>query len=392
MASNVDFTLRLPLNVGRDPPSSSGPTTNLQSKISTLLLSSALTSVDRANFPPRVKSFFESPLCDVITRIWKAIFDAISSFFSPIWENLFGIRISTTYPETNQNFSKEALKKIYWGLGKENKWLESIDGRYHHLNDKYCFDKGTHGGMIEPGFIGSIEKTYTFVENFLNLKVNADWYLLLHKHTAAHFKGAENGTLMGQEKVGVFRDRDDFIHCVLTGIYEVTPEAMVEFRALDRALKNEFGVDYGLGEMTYTDATRRSIQLTYKPMSRDQVRRIFNKFLDEFYREVERATSFDEKLWAIARFQQRLEWLHPVRDGTSRTSTILMNKLLTDYGFHPVILEYPHVSSSYGLARWKQYLQNGLIKWEQERDRFNSMTVSSISHSEIKVTFPGSIS
>ena len=35
--------------------------------------------------------------------------------------------------------------------------------------------------------------------------------ICFHRHTAAHFRGAANGTLMGQEKVGVFRDRDDEI-------------------------------------------------------------------------------------------------------------------------------------------------------------------------------------
>ncbi len=277
------------------------------------------------------------------------------------------------YPVISKNLSQEALKKAYWGLGPANKWMELIDGVYHHLG-MYAFDRGSHGGAVEPGFIHSMEESCIFTQDFLNAKIDADWYLLLHKHTCAHFNGGP-AVLMGQEKVGVFRDSDDQIACNLNpSHYQVTPEARAEFQALDQELKREFGDSYGLGEMTFTDAAQTSTQLRYKAMSRAQVARIFNKFLTEFYQEIERATTPDQKLWAIAKIQQRLEWLHPVRDGTARTSTVLMNKFLTDCGFHPAILEYPHRSSSLSLSQWKQYLQEGLLKWEQLKARLNPET------------------
>ncbi len=310
-----------------------------------------------------------SAICQKIAEIWRAFCQGISSCFSRMYLYLQSFFI-TLYPEINQNMSMDALLKLYWGLGKENKWRECIDGRYHHLG-KDVFDRGTHAGTVEPGFIASMEETFTFVEKQLNKKIDADWYLSLHKHTCAHFNGDPSAFLMGQEKVGVFRNSDDFISCTLANYYKVSLQAKAEFEALDQALKTEFGPSYGLGVMTYSDSSQQSCHLAYKAMSRDQIRRVFNKFLNEFYQEVESARTPDEKLMAIAKLQQRLEWLHPVRDGTARTSTALMNKFLTDYGFHPAILEYPHVSSSYTRAQWKAYLQNGLVKWEQERARRN---------------------
>jgi hypothetical protein len=308
-----------------------------------------------------------SALCQKMGQIWKAFCDAISDCFSKIYGWIAAPFALPRYPAINENMSKDALQRIYWGLGRDNKWMECVDGRYHHLG-KYVFDTGAHAGTVERGFIASMEKTFSFVHNFISSKINADWYLLLHKHTCAHFNGDLSVFLMGQEKVGVFRTSDDEINCTLAGVYAVTPEARAEFRTLDQALKREFGdSSYGLGEMVHTDVLQTSTHLSYKIMSRDQIRRIFNKFLNEFYQEIHRATTPDQRLWAIARLHQRLEWLHPVKDGTSRTSIALMNKFLTDYGFHPAILEYPHVSSSYGLARWKQYLQNGLLKWEQQQ-------------------------
>jgi hypothetical protein len=382
MVRSLDYKITMPpgpFNNGITPAQSSSATliteTSSSFNHSTRALSSISslqpTSLSGTSMRMNVSNFFgNSAFCQKIAQIWTELCGAISDFFSKIYGWICSPFVSPNYPIINVNMSKEALQKIYWGLGRDNKWMECIDGRYHNLG-KYVFDRGTHQGTVEPGFIASMEETFGFVNNFINSEITADWYLLLHKHTCAHFNGDPSAFLMGQEKVGVFRTNDDHIGCTLAGIYAVTPEGRSEFQALDQALKREFGDSYGLGEMVYTDASQTSTRLNYKAMSREQVGRIFNKFLDEFYREVKGATTPDQKLWAIARLQQRLEWLHPVRDGTARTSTALMNKFLTDYGFHPAILEYPHVSSSYGLAQWKQYLQNGLLKWEQQRARFN---------------------
>lgn len=336
----------------------------IQSKIDSLStngsLSSQFISIGFGNWK----------ICQKIKELWLEFCRTIRSFFESAYRWVT-CNPSRTYPIINMNFSPEQLLKLYWGLGKDEKWRECIDARYHHLNDKYCFDKGTHGGTVEPGFISSMEETFTFVQNYLNKRIDADWYLELHKHTAAHFKGSENGTLMGQEKVGVFRNSDDYIHAGFSGQYFPRPEAIAELNALNASLQTEFGDSYKLGEFIYTNDAKTDMRLNYHAMSRSQVRTIFDKFLNEYYKEIAEAATADQKLWAIAKLQQRLEWLHPVRDGTARTTTALLNKHLTDNGFHPALLEYPHVSSSYGLADWKNYLQDGLIKWENTRDRYN---------------------
>ena len=84
--------------------------------------------------------FDNCSLCATITNIWNTFIEAVSSCFSQVYQ-FFSASFAKVYPTTNENLSKEALKKIYWGLGKDNKWREYIDGVYHYLNDKYCFDK-----------------------------------------------------------------------------------------------------------------------------------------------------------------------------------------------------------------------------------------------------------
>lgn len=260
--------------------------------------------------------------------------------------------------------SQEKLKEAYFGLGKE-KWRECIDGE-HHSKGKFVFDRGLHGGTVEPGFIASMENAFQFSSEALNRKIDAQWYLQLHERTCAHFNENQNISLVGQERVGVFRNkavRANFSGAYRNGVYRMTPEALKEFKDLDKEIQQLYGNSYGLGE--FTEKGPDCLCLNYKAMTEIQVATIFNKFLNDFYQEIEKAGNDDQKLMAIARLQQRLEWLHPVADGTARTTTVLMNKFLTDYGFHPAILEYPHVSSSYGLNQWFNYLKDGLKKWEQ---------------------------
>ncbi len=281
-------------------------------------------------------------------------------------------------PTLNTDLSPEALKKMYWGLGKENKWMESIDGIYHYLG-KTVFDEGLHGSTKEPGFIDSMEKSFIFVQDFLQSKIDADWYLKLHKVTCAHFNGKATNTLMGQEKVGIFRGAlDNVIWQPNCSSYPVSKEAIAEFQALDRELKTEFGEFNGLGEIEDQPNPERPVKFCYKRMDSDVVRRIFDKFVKEFYQEIDKSTTADEKLWAIAGLHQRLEWLHPVKDGTSRTNIAMMNKLLTQYGFHPAILERPHVSSCNTRAQWKQHLEYGLARWDQLLYKFKRQRVAQL--------------
>jgi hypothetical protein len=289
-------------------------------------------------------------------------FNVLYHFLNDLISKIHFYFHSRFYPGVKLTTSAEELTKAYFGLG-EQKWRECIDGAYHDKG-KFVFDQGLHGGTTEPGFVGSMENAFNFVAPFLSRKIDSAWFLQLHKRTCGHFNGDPNIYLMGQERVGVFRHRD--VGATFSGVYQVTPEALQEFNALDQHLKNLFGDSYGLG--TFQDLGQGSKFLHYKSMTEEQVATIFNYFLYNFYNEVEGAINSDEKLLAIARLHQRLEWLHPVLDGTSRTDIALMNKNLTDYGFHPAILEHPHVSSSYGLKQWVKYLKKGLVKWEQLRD------------------------
>ena len=286
----------------------------------------------------------------------------------PLWEGGARLALVSVPP-------KYFLRRVYWGLGEKNKWMEYIDGTFHRLG-KDVFDQGLHGHTVEPGFAESMDSAVHFIDQSLFEKVNDVWYLRLHKHTCAHFNGDPRVFLMGQERVGVFRgDDEEQIHCTLAPpYYETTREGRDEFAALDLQIKKEVGSGCGLGEMIYDSPTSRTC-INYKVMRRWQVQNVFNYFLYDFHIEIDQARTSDERLCAIAKLHQRLEWLHPVCDGTSRTNIALMNRHLTEYGFHPAILEFPHVSSCYGLRQWKQYLHKGLIAWERRQEYLQVYTI-----------------
>jgi hypothetical protein len=341
----LNFTLTVPSNFQFNIPVSSAAAIGPYSKP---VGSPSASSIAASSIPVTACAIPGKPLFDRIqlTDLLSKIHFFFHSFF---------------YACVNPSASQEQLRKTYFGLGEE-KWRECIDGEFHDRG-KYAFDRGLHGGTTEPGFIASMEAAFEFAGQYLNRKIDAQWYLQLHKRTCGHFNGDSNIYLMGQERVGVFRNRD--VGANFKGVYKVTDQALREFKALDEEIKRLYGDTYGLG--VFLDRGQGALFLHYKSMTEKQVTTLFNKFLNDFYQEVERAATDDKKLMVIAKLQQRLEWLHPVLDGTARTSTVLMNKLLTDYGFHPAVLEYPHVSSSYGLQQWFEYLKDGLKRWEAKK-------------------------
>lgn len=336
-------------------------------------MTSSVTSSVTSTIPLSSTAQERSPfveLVDKIGQVWDAVLNCIVDFFRQLYHCVFQSgpetfgEIDLTKLTINTDLSRESLQKVYWGLGKENKWKECIDGEDHQWG-REVYDKGLHGGTKEPGYIASMEKACDLSSRFLGTKIDADWFLMLHKHTAGHFKGAANGTLMGQEKVGVFRNTDDNLHCKYRNWKKFTPSGRAELAAYDSQLKRELGSSFGLGDVETVDYS--TTRMNYKVMDRAHMRILFNKFMHEYYQEAAKAKTVDEKFTAVARVFQRLEWLHPPRDGATRTDVQLLHRLLTEQGFHPAILKSPHVATSYGLEEWKKALFAGLMEWEKLR-------------------------
>lgn len=266
----------------------------------------------------------------------------------------------------NNSLRDEQFASIYWRLGSK-KWKEGIDSKDHvHGHDVY--DLGLHGKYSEPGFLSGIERAFQFLGSRSHRRIDIEFYLALHRAACSHFKGKETSTLMGQEKVGVFRDIDDLIGATFSELnFSFSQSAITEFNDLNGELTLHFGSSFRIGDLILkSNTTPKVFSIYYHPLSKEQVAIVFNYFLTCFYYDIGHAQNDESKIKAIAKLIQRIEWLHPVRDGCGRTDTALLNYLLTVYGFTPVILEYPYVTSCKGNNELVPLLMEGMQRWQNE--------------------------
>jgi hypothetical protein len=164
----LNFTLTVPSNFQFNIPISSaaaiGPYSKAVGSPGTSNFAATSTPVISCAIPGK-PLFGRIHLTDLLSKIY---------FF---FHSLF-------YSSVNPSASQEQLRRAYFGLGEE-KWMECIDGTFHDKG-KYVFDRGLHGGTIEPGFIANMERAFEFAGQYLNRKIDAKWYLQLHKRTCGH--------------------------------------------------------------------------------------------------------------------------------------------------------------------------------------------------------------
>lgn len=256
----------------------------------------------------------------------------------------------------------------YSRLG-DSKWKECIDGEYHCFG-KMVFDEGKHGGNIEPGFLQSMLNLFLFLQVNWKRRLNADFYLEMHKIACAHFQGSATETLMGKDGIGIFRDEGVSAKFASPN-YTMSEEAIKEFDEISERLSNLFGSSFSLGEIRVVDRDPMTWVIDYHPFNQDQVAMVFDLFVNEFHCELLAASHENEKFAAVAKLIQLLEWLHPPLDGAGRTDTALMNFLLSKYFKCPLLMDFPYLSSCRSLKELVPHLIDGMHAWKDEVDNIN---------------------
>lgn len=269
-----------------------------------------------------------------------------SSHFDSLQEPSFGEKI----------FSAEEffeMRSKFWHLGRE-KWKEAIDGIFHQ-HGRFVFDLGLHEGKVEPGFLESWEKANIFISRHLDEKLSLDLYLKTHELLTEHFS-KKVGTLCDASEGGTFRDGK------LPLFWTISPRTYYYDR-----LK---GLRSLLSEMNPCPATlsepeeNGNLILYYHSFSADQIKEMMEKILMELHDDLSQSSSEEDLLFSIAKFRRHAGWIHPVTDGSGRLNTLIMNFLLTQYGFHPVILPLPYLFDLSSLEDCVKLLKEGLKLWE----------------------------
>lgn len=321
-------------------------------------LSCVSSTFDIATYPARFA-------LSLLTRftLFRVLFSPLEFIYNKVVRAYDAVRymIEKRYATPQMQFSQQQLEQIqrqYWALG-DDKWKEGVESHYH-IHGRYVFDQGLHQGSIEPGFHRNWNRSVYFLSHQFQQKMCASLYLRLHTIACSHFLGATNDTLMGQDKVGVFRGSDDHITWNCNGRYIPTAEARQELAIMNAEIIQRFGVTLA----NFVDNTDGSVTLRYTTMSREKAGAIYDYFSANLYAELERAQNPDDKLTAICKFFRNSEWLHSVRDGCGRCDLMTFNFLLTQNGFHPTTMQDSYLASTTSLANWVTYVRGGLANWE----------------------------
>ena len=315
-------------------------------------------------------------------------------------------------------------EKIFTSLGK-NWWKQIFDGKYHQFGPM-VFDQCLHWKEREEGFYDNAYNAFQFAKKHLCEPLTTDFYLELHKIACAHFQGKKTNTA-DQDDVGRFRSfiaprssfdftdilrinsnlsekilleysivKDNYCRLKNDGVEEtikflnktkqINEITASEFNKLDNILINKIAcferytdsLKTTNGEKTIPDIKvlnhLNRIDLHYPSISSLQIKNSVQDFIQIFNEKIanmrlnslEEEKIKDEKLVAIADLFQKLEFLHPFKDGQGRTDLILLSKLLTENGFSPAILHEPYASSGVSLDEWCKYLKNGMLDWHKE--------------------------
>ena len=196
------------------------------------------------------------------------------------------------------------------------KWREFIDAKDHEAAAKWADDQGTH-----PGEFYDYRGGQKALESWRGFQ-HADAFVqgrLGTRLTAAEYR---HMNLMAMNDAGYQKDWREGE--VTWGLKQ--PASPDEAQAL--AAK---GLQLQNGNMQVA-----------VPMPEGGIQHAVQGHLDRYYHARGQAQDTDQHVDAITTLYQNLEALHAFKDGTSRTNHLVLNKLLSEVGLHPAILDEPN--------------------------------------------------
>lgn len=285
------------------------------------------------------------------------------------------------------------MQALFNRLGKE-RWRQHIDWEDQELGDR-VYDTGTHGGDVEPGYIGSAMEAHTLAAKMLGVQLDLDKYELLflagRKHIQKHIRYDTTPRNLWRLRHlldnDVYADIDpEHIRYIPHYRWEVMAFNYLyrryseRFRSENPCVAEYFSARYG----NHPKITKRILdrefmrcQICFFDHFHDdsQIRQAITGKLSEFYRRMnelgynlqtgQRKDGNEEAgLYTIADLIRWLEILHPFRGGNTRHHINLLNKLLVEAGFCPTILANRNDAPYLSTRGWKDRIVTGMLRWE----------------------------
>ncbi len=294
----------------------------------------------------------KSSCCD---KCLTAIFEGLRTLFLRVWRFFLSFcfqrpvyRLPNVKVETFlEKHEIETKRKAWHALGPD-KWKEVISAKDHEKG-KEAYD--------EPGSIESFEKhVVPLISRFLGVKTTPELYLKIHEAACWHFEGKWTDTLMARDRVGQFRNKEYGVYRTYVADDTNTDADWQEFRKFKPKL----------GTLQWKDETHKKRILHFTKFSEKEIKHMMDLMLKQFYDAVLKPDlSKEEKTLAICTLAKMLDWLHPPRDGTSRTDLVLLQKHLTEHIGHPAILQDTRCIKKMRLEHLVKEVTEGLSAWEE---------------------------
>jgi hypothetical protein len=255
------------------------------------------------------------------------------------------------------------LRKTFDGL-QEEIWRQYIDLRRQHFGSA-VFDKGLHGKPPEPGYLGSMGAAHKEAAGTLGERMTVTSYERLQARTRGHGGPEGAGWSAATDRVNA---SSAGAGPEFAGAYDRFSKARSREELQDRAAEAEalgvplFGTIESLEFHPMLSNGTFKFAFTYggknEAASKERVHRLF----DDFYGAVEDADDAG-RLRLIAGLHKQLEYLHPFVDANTRTNLLVLNKLLVEYGFTPVVLDNPNLSYTQTTDEWAALIDKGMQRW-----------------------------
>lgn len=218
-------------------------------------------------------------------------------------------------------------------------WRLYVD-RDHQHHGPMVYDRGLHGRDAEPGFMESMASAHALASRELGSPLDRALLQRLHEAVLAH----------GAPKLAY---RDHAFHVT------VAP------RRLQRgSLPWLTRSGAQLEEVEEDGVPRLRVLFVELEGGEESIVRRLERVLSAGRRAIARAKDADARLLAIARLHARLELLHPTEDGNTRRNLVLLDKLLVEHGFWPVILDEPNDVVVMDARRWAAALRRGMTRFQ----------------------------
>jgi hypothetical protein len=251
-----------------------------------------------------------------------------------------------------------AMRSAFGALGDQS-WRMYIDLRRQHFGSD-VFDAGLHGKDPEPGYLASMAAAHKFARDHLGERMTAADYEQLQGLTRQHSDDEEMaGWSSSTDRVNADRAtagaafEQQILHDAWAGGLE---------QAYEYAQAR--GIPMGDTFTLQPHPATVNFAFTYagkgEAASKERIQALF----DGFYAAL-RTT--DDPLRQIAALHKNLEYMHPFKDANTRTNLVVLNKVLVECGFNPVVLDDPNQSYTQTIDEWVALVERGLKRWRAIR-------------------------